>query len=334
MNDPYLYPGTEVLKNLADIHDEVTLSHMEAEYTSSRLADLAIDNFASCFTFNGLCDLHYTIFQDIYEWAGKPRIINIEKSENALGGISIEYSDCFDITRDATAIIKNMNSTPWEKIKVDEVCREFSLFMAKLWKVHPFREGNTRTVITFCTRFLEDRGIYIDNGLFKDNAAYMRTSLVAASAIFSDLGDRRKTEYLERIVLDALQRGENMKKRVISEFEKGKLPSNESMIKEIIRWNRIEHREHTTEELTKFFAERENAIKSDILSAGFLPSKSLISNVSLLNDLTGRKVSLKDISTLYKYKDWMEKREVKTCINAIAEECKEQELTRIIMADK
>lgn len=73
--------------------------------------------------------------------------------------------------------------------------KTFSAFMAKLWKTHPFRESNNRTIVTFCCRFIESRGIYIDSGLFKDNAQYIRTALVAASAVFTDLGDRRKTEH-------------------------------------------------------------------------------------------------------------------------------------------
>lgn len=121
MNDPYLYPHTDILKNLADVKDNEKLSCMEAEHTSLRLAELVIQNSAGCFDFKALCDMHYYIFQDIYDWAGKIRVINIEKSEPALGGISIEYSGCLDI---------------------EKVAKEFSYYLAQLWKVHPFREGN------------------------------------------------------------------------------------------------------------------------------------------------------------------------------------------------
>lgn len=44
--------------------------------------------------------------------------------------------------------------------------------------------------MTFASQFIESKGIYIDSELFKDNALYMRSALVASSAIFSDLGDR------------------------------------------------------------------------------------------------------------------------------------------------
>lgn len=109
MYDPYLYPHTDILKNIADIRDREMLSCMEAEYTSIRLAELVIGESVSRFVFASLCDMHYYIFQDIYEWAGKIRIINIEKPEPALGGISIEYSDRFDIEKDATFVLNKMN---------------------------------------------------------------------------------------------------------------------------------------------------------------------------------------------------------------------------------
>ncbi|MDE7313931.1 MAG: Fic family protein [Eubacterium sp.] len=81
-----------------------------------------------------------------------------------------------------------MNQYAWEKATLEEVAKMFSQYLAELWKVHPYREGNTRTVITFCSQFIESKGFYIDSDLFKDNAQYMRTALVAASALFSDLG--------------------------------------------------------------------------------------------------------------------------------------------------
>ncbi|HBI60050.1 MAG TPA: hypothetical protein DDY31_02375 [Lachnospiraceae bacterium] len=152
MNDPYLYPHTDILKNLADIRDREMLSCMEAEYTSIRLAELVIRESVSRFDFASLCDMHYYIFQDIYEWAGEIRITNIEKSEPALGGISIEYSDCFDIEKDATFVLNKMNQYAWEKASLEEAAKMFSQYLAELWKVHPYREGNTRTVITFCSR--------------------------------------------------------------------------------------------------------------------------------------------------------------------------------------
>ena len=58
--------------------------------------------------------------------------------------------------------------------------------LAKIWKIHPFREGNTRTVITFCCQFADEVGISLDRKLFENNSQYMRTALVAYNAYFRD----------------------------------------------------------------------------------------------------------------------------------------------------
>lgn len=252
MRDPYVYPHTNILKNLANIQDEKELSCMEAEYTSLRLAELVTKESASCFDFATLCDMHHYIFQDIYEWAGKIRVINIEKSEPALGGISIEYSDCFDIEKDVKAVVDKMNDYHWDKVSIEESAMIFSKYLAELWKVHPYREGNTRTVIAFCSQLIESKGLYIDSDLFKDNAQYVRTALVAASATFSDLGDKRKPEYLERIVLDSLRCGGEMKNRVSDTIKKAGFEVNEETIRSIVYWNRLKHCENGAEEVKEY----------------------------------------------------------------------------------
>lgn len=258
MKDPYLYLDSEVLKNLAGIQDAEELKNMEADYTLFRLSEIAEDDSLEKFDFQTLCELHYRIFQDVYEWAGKPRVINIEKAEAVLGEISVVYSDCFDIAKDAERILKRANSFEWGNASFGDVVVTFSNFWAELWKVHPFREGNTRTIVTFCSMFIEAQGIYIESNLFKDNAAYMRNALVAANAIFEDHGDLRKPEYLYRIVQDALGRGQKMKDRVAETIRESGYADTEERIKQIILWNRKEKREHLPEEI------REKMIDSDL----------------------------------------------------------------------
>ena len=84
-----------------------------------------------------------------------------------------------------------------------------SKYMAELWKVHIFREGNTRTIVTFVCQYTESIGIMLDTELFEKNSVYVRSALVAASAVFKDLGDRSKPQYLVKIIKDALNRGES-----------------------------------------------------------------------------------------------------------------------------
>jgi cell filamentation protein len=204
MKDPYFYPNSEVLINLFEERDEQRLIEIEADYTAFRLRQLCEIQHIGLFDFVHLCQIHQFIFQDIFHWAGQPRIINIEKAEVALGGLSVEYSDVHDIISHATTVCERMNSVSWESLHTDEKAEYFSKYMAELWKVHPFREGNTRTVITFCCDFANHKGFKLNRKLFKDNSIYVRRALVAASAIFTDLGDMSQPQHLIKIVKDSL----------------------------------------------------------------------------------------------------------------------------------
>jgi len=209
MRDPYLYPNTEVLKNKFSVIDNEKLNTIEAEYTSTRLKEIIENPLKGNFDLDHLCRMHDYIFQDLYDWSGQPRIINIEKSEPVLGGISIEYSDFQDIKIKASFVLSKMQEVDWEKFSLNEKAESLSKYMADLWKVHIFREGNTRTIVTFICQYTESIGIMLDTELFEKNSVYVRSALVAASAVFKDLGDRSKPQYLVKIIKDALIRGES-----------------------------------------------------------------------------------------------------------------------------
>ena len=100
--------------------------------------------------------------------------------------------------------------------------------------------------------FVESRGIYIESDLFKDNASYMRSALVAANAIFHDLGYLRKPEYLYQIVQDALEQGKEMCNRVENYIRKAELPVTRENIRKVVFWNRKEYKEHSFEEIRHY----------------------------------------------------------------------------------
>lgn len=207
MRDIYLYEGTDVLKNLLDIRDRKLLEEAEADYVTYRLKEVALNPLPGEYDFPHLLRLHQYIFQDLYEWAGQQRKLNIYKQEPVLGGLSIDYSDVFDIWKDAEHVLSEMRGKFWKTMDTHELALQFSDSLAKLWRVHPFREGNTRTTVTFCCQYADEVGLNPNRKLFEDNAQYVRTALVAYNAVFDDLGDVSKPEYLVRIVEDAISRG-------------------------------------------------------------------------------------------------------------------------------
>ncbi len=203
MLDPYVYPGTDILKNILGIKDRKLLEGAEANYVSLRLRELAEKPLAGDYDFAHIAKMHEYIFQDIYEWAGEIRTINIEKEEPALGGLSIEYSDKAAIKDDLSRALEKLASRFFARLPLDDKVKYFSEDLAAVWKVHGFREGNTRLSVTFCCQFIEAQGIVIDRTIFEKHSTYVRTALVAYCAVFHDLGDLSKKEYLERIIRDA-----------------------------------------------------------------------------------------------------------------------------------
>lgn len=170
MRDPYLYENTEVLKNKLDIRTQDGLNDAEADYVVYRLKELAMNPLPGEYNTEHLLRMHHYIFQDLYEWAGEPRIIAIYKEEDVLGGMSVEYSDPFDIVKDIHNILSDMRGKPWKDMDRKRATVEFCDSLARLWKVHPFREGNTRTTITFCCQYADAIGLKINRKLFEKTA--------------------------------------------------------------------------------------------------------------------------------------------------------------------
>ena len=170
MRDPYLYENTEVLKNKLDIRTQDGLNDAEADYVVYRLKELAMNPLPGEYNTEHLLRMHHYIFQDLYEWAGEPRIIAIYKEEDVLGGMSVEYSDPFDIVKDIHNILSDMRGKPWKDMDRKRATVDFCDSLARLWNVLPFREGITRTTITFCCQYADAIGLKINRKLFEKTA--------------------------------------------------------------------------------------------------------------------------------------------------------------------
>ena len=91
----------------------------------------------------------------------------------------------------------------------DETIHHPAVFISRLWQIHVFGEGNTRTTAVFFIKYLRKLGFDVTNDIFAKNAWYFRNALVRAN--YSDLknGIYETTEYLE-LFLRNLLLGEKM----------------------------------------------------------------------------------------------------------------------------
>src|ERR1700683_2670706 len=84
-SDPYLYPDTNVLKNLRGLTDPKQLARFEARRTHRRIAELIDTPMPGRFDIAHFKAIHRHIFQDVYEWAGQFRTVNISKGGHLFG---------------------------------------------------------------------------------------------------------------------------------------------------------------------------------------------------------------------------------------------------------
>lgn len=198
MNDIYLYEDVPVLKNKFGIKDEKTLDLVEAEQSRASMMLLYEHGFHD-FSNRGVKKIHRTLFEDVYEWAGNYRVINIIKREPVLAGQSVWYSNAEDIPHDLKCAWDEIHQVEWISLSKEDFAKEIAHKFPKIWRVHPFREGNTRTVVMLMTFFVEHYGYYFDQELLAQSAEYVRDALVMAC-----LDNYSEYEYLERILQDAI----------------------------------------------------------------------------------------------------------------------------------
>ena len=164
MTDPYVYDNG-VLKNKLGITDYDKLNKAEADIGFIKLIN--IDSIKiNYFDEETLKDIHRHIFQDIFEWAGKYRVMPLYKEEVVLPMCSINYSDYREISKDLKECLNDLNSIAWQNLDTSEIAFLFARKLALLWKVHPFRDGNTRTILSFAYLYAKEHGFSFDMETF------------------------------------------------------------------------------------------------------------------------------------------------------------------------
>lgn len=106
MIDPYCYENSDVLKNKLGIKDGAELDRAEVDFSCNAIHELSISPLDGNYDFEHFCNFNAYIFKDIYEWAGEPRNVEMEKAEAVLGYMSIEYAKPKEINETASAVLK------------------------------------------------------------------------------------------------------------------------------------------------------------------------------------------------------------------------------------
>jgi len=198
MKDPYIYKDCDVLINKVNIKDKDKLDEFENRMTNLALILLIKDSFL-IHTSQDIFEVHRQLFENVYDWAWKPRKIDIYKEEPILNGKSVEYTIHQSIITGLNNVDHQYFNLDWNSLKKEDFIRLFTKMIAEMWKIHPFREGNTRTASTYALMFLRQHGYDLNAELISKHAKYFRNALVMAS-----LGEYPEYQYLQNILIDAI----------------------------------------------------------------------------------------------------------------------------------
>ena len=156
------------------------------------------------FSAHGFIALHRRIFEGVLKNAGEVRKYDITKKEWVLRGDTVNYLNFEDVRRALDYDISQERTFNYTGLSVDDMIAHISKFVAGLWQIHPFGEGNTRTTAVFTIQYLRSIGFDVSNDLFAENSWYFRNALVRANYKNVVKGIDYTPIYLERFFRNLL----------------------------------------------------------------------------------------------------------------------------------
>lgn len=199
----YCYPNSEILRNKLQIKNKTELLNAEIELTGNRLIELQKKPVNGKFDFQHLCKIHKHIFQDLFEWAGKPRTVDIGKGNlfclvqhipsYAASIFGNYYTDCMNAQNDKEQFVHILTE-----------------HYADLNALHPFREGNGRSQREFARELCLKCGYIFD--LSKTN----HQEMLEASIMSFNTGSNQKLENIFQKAITPIEDYKNLKQQLKS----------------------------------------------------------------------------------------------------------------------
>jgi len=202
-------------QNLIDSYYEERPVHLsdderteEADKVSLRIAEI-LSETAFSFSPNEYIAIHRKLFQGIYNHAGKIRDYNITKKEWVLDGATVMYGSASELRATLEYDFSQEKDFSYKSLSMDEIIHHLAVFISRLWQIHIFGEGNTRTTAVFFIKYLRTLGFAATNDIFAENAWYFRNALVRANYTNLQKGIHETTEYLELFLRNLLLNEQN-----------------------------------------------------------------------------------------------------------------------------
>ncbi|WP_288605734.1 winged helix-turn-helix transcriptional regulator [uncultured Treponema sp.] len=175
----------------------------EADKVSSRIAQILSEKSFN-FSPSYLIALHGRLFSGIFKFAGKIRDYDISKKECVLDGDSVMYGAAFELKAALDYDFEQERHFSYKNLTLEETVKHITFFVSRLWQIHAFGEGNTRTTAVFTIKYLRSLGFNADNELFAENSWYFRNALVRANYNNLQKGIHENPEFLEKFFRNLL----------------------------------------------------------------------------------------------------------------------------------
>ena len=175
----------------------------EADYSSTRIAEiLATESFA--LNPGTLLGYHEQIFSGIEAFhypVGQIRKVNISKAEKVLNGDSVLYSNFGVIRQTLNWDFDQEKGYDYQCLERSEKAHCVMKFISSVWQIHPFRDGNTRTIATFAIKYLRYLGFEVDNKPFEHHSVFFRDALALANYHKEGKTEKYLTMFTENLLL-------------------------------------------------------------------------------------------------------------------------------------
>lgn len=175
----------------------------EADKVSSRIAQILSEpsfNFSPSY----LIAIHKRLFEGIFKFAGRIRDYDITKNEWVLNGDTVTYGAAFELKSALEYDFMQELRFRYKNLSMDEIVRHITFFVSRLWQIHAFGEGNTRTTAVFTIKYLRSLGFKADNDIFAQNSWYFRNALVRANYANLQKGIYENPVFLEKFFRNLL----------------------------------------------------------------------------------------------------------------------------------
>ncbi len=152
----------------------------EADKVSANIARI-LNEKSFAYSVTGFTSIHRRLFEGVFKFAGNIRDYDITKKEWVLCGDTVLYVNAEDLHRAIEYDLEQEKNFSYKGLSLDEVVFHIAKFVSKLWQIHPFGEGNTRTTAVFIIKYLRSIGFDVNNDLFAEHSWYFRNALVRAN---------------------------------------------------------------------------------------------------------------------------------------------------------